>query len=443
MQAQTKRYDILSFPVPAKFKLTEEKKKLVYQIKEGNTFCVVQLWPAQQGSSDPQANFKTDWDYFAGNQYKIGEPKEKQTEKQSGWDIVTGVGVADVNGIQFIVSVSTFTQGDISWCAITQFNDEKYSADIDKLLGSINADIKKFARKPGSPGNKIVANNNSTVVNNSNIVSGGFQFTTTNFDDGWVSVPKEDWVETTKGNIKALIHYPNKQADEYHPDGDVKLKTAWDVLVAPRYSNAANMFFQDGDLYFTLPDYASAELTDNATGKRLYVVFCKTQYFDGSGKYVEIISPSKKEFERAFGNYETNKANKNWVEIDKMQIRNKFAVAANDLKGTWTSNFGAAISYVYAIGGGFAGMNTHSSAETFQFTGNGNYIWDLGVASGMVGDIKFQSGNSKGNVTVPDIWHIQFSNISGRPRKYEAMFSCLKGGLRVLWLDGKPYAKKD
>jgi hypothetical protein len=24
----------------------------------------------QQGSADPQANFKTDWDYFAGNQYK-------------------------------------------------------------------------------------------------------------------------------------------------------------------------------------------------------------------------------------------------------------------------------------------------------------------------------------------------------------------------------------
>ena len=44
----------------------------------------------------------------------------------------------------------------------------------------------------------------------------GFAFTTTNFDDGWTSVVQEDWVQVTKGNIKVLIHYPNKKADEYN-----------------------------------------------------------------------------------------------------------------------------------------------------------------------------------------------------------------------------------
>jgi hypothetical protein len=150
IQAQQKKYDIFSFAPPAKFLLREQKQRVVYEKKEGNTFCQLQLWPAQQGSSDPQANFKTGWDYFAGNPYKIGEPKEKQMEKQSGWDIVTGVGVAEIDGIQFIVSVSTFTQGHVSWCAITQFNDEKYTADIDKFLRSVNADVKKFVRKKQS-----------------------------------------------------------------------------------------------------------------------------------------------------------------------------------------------------------------------------------------------------------------------------------------------------
>lgn len=436
LMGQTKKYDILSFPVPAKFKLQEEKKRLVYQIKEGNSFCQVHIWPAQQGSADPQANFKTDWDYFAGNQYKIGDPKEKQTEKQNGWEVVTGVGVAELEGMQFIVSVSTFTQGNISWCAITQFNDEKYTTDIDKFLASIKADTKKFAGTNNTP----ITNN--TIINNSQPVSNGFHFTTTNFDDGWVAVPQADWVETTKGNIKALIHYPNKVTDEYISDGDLKLKTAWNNLVAPRYSNAANMFFKDGDLYFTLPDYASAEMTDRATGKRVYVVLFKKQFYNGSGKYVEIIAPSQAAFENVFGNYETNKANKKWEALDILQEHNKFAVAPSDLKGTWTSDFGAAISYVYVATGLSAGMDTHASAESFQFFGNGKYEWNLSVASGQVGNIRFQSAKATGTVTVPDNWHVRFSDIEKKPKTYEAMFSCIKG-LRILWLDGKAYAKKN
>lgn len=437
MQAQTtKKYDILSFPIPAKLQLIEEGKRLVYQVKEGNSFCQVHIWPAQQGSADPQANFKTDWDYFAGNPYKIGEPKEKQTEKQNGWEVVTGVGVAEVEGMPFIISVSTFTQGNISWCAITQFNDEKYTADIDRFLASIQADAKKMK---GTNNNPIISN---TIINNNQPVSNGFHFTTTNFDDGWVAVPKEDWVETTKGNIKALIHYPNKVTDEYMSDGDLKLKTAWNNLVAPRYSNASNLFFKDGDLYFTLPDYASAEMTDLATGKKLYVVLFKTQYYNGSGQYVEIIAPSQWAFEQEFGNYETNKANKTWSALDKLQGRNKFAVAPSDLKGTWTSDFGAAISYVYVSTGLSAGMDTHASAESFQFFSGGKYEWNLSVANGMVGNIRFQSAKSTGNVTVPDNWHIKFSDIERKPRTYDAMFSCIKG-LRILWLDGKAYAKKN
>lgn len=79
----TQKFDILSFTPPVKFVLKEQKQRLVYEKKEGNTFCQIHIWPAQQGSSDPNANFKTDWDYFAGNQYKIGKPKETQTQKQT------------------------------------------------------------------------------------------------------------------------------------------------------------------------------------------------------------------------------------------------------------------------------------------------------------------------------------------------------------------------
>lgn len=441
INAQTKKFDILSFTVPAKFKLIEQNKRMIYQAKEANTFGQVQLWPAQQATTDPKVNFKSDWDFFAGTKYNMGEPAETQTEKQNGWDIITGVGFAEVDGAKFIVSVSTFTQGDISWCAVTQFNDEKYAADIDKLLGSINADVTKFVRKTNPQGNQTVNNNNSNNPGSNKPVSNGFQFTTTNFDDGWVAIPQEDWVLATKGNIKVHIHYPNKLADEYHHDGDFRLKRDWDILVAPRYSNATNMFFKDGDQFFSRPNYASAEVTDNATGKRVYVVLYKRTYYNDN-KYVEIIASNQAAFEAMFGNYETNKANKTWDALNTLQEKNKFAVAASDLKGTWTNNLSNAVSYVNVFTNTDLGMFTTSTSENFQFTGGGRYTWDLAAGNGWTGNVQFQTRESKGQVTVPDNWHVQFSDIEGKPRKYEAMFSCIKG-LRILWLDGKPYAKKD
>ena len=39
-----------------------------------------------------------------------------------------------------------------------------------------------------------------------------------NFDDGWNSTAKEDWVEVIKGNLKVVLHYPNKAAEEYNSD---------------------------------------------------------------------------------------------------------------------------------------------------------------------------------------------------------------------------------
>jgi hypothetical protein len=437
----TQRYDILSYKAPIGFIQLEKGKRLLFQKKDGNTFCVLQVWPAQQGSADAMANFGTDWDYFANQQYKTGEPKEKQTEKHNGWDVVTGVSIGEMDDVKLIVSVSTFTQNDISWCAVSLFNDEKYAAAIDTFFTSIKADAKKFVRKTNEP----VNTNNTTsanINNNAQPISNGFHFTTTNFDDGWVSIPKEDWVQTTKGNINALIHYPNKKTDEYEPDGDKALKKAWDVLVAPRYSNAVNMFFKSGYTFESTPNYGAAEMTDNATGKRVYVVLYQRTYYSSSNKYVEIITPSKAVFEQLFGNYETNKVNKTWNALNSLQDYNKFAVSPSDLKGTWTTDFGAAISYVYVATGLYAGMDTHSSAESFEFTGGGKYKWELNVASGQVGNMKFQQAKSTGTVTLPDNWHIQFSDMEGNPKKYEAMFSCIKG-LRILWLDGKAFAKKN
>ena len=56
---QKKSFDIFSYSEPAGFILKEQKQRLLYELREGSSFCQIHIWAAQQGSSDPAANFKT------------------------------------------------------------------------------------------------------------------------------------------------------------------------------------------------------------------------------------------------------------------------------------------------------------------------------------------------------------------------------------------------
>jgi hypothetical protein len=193
-------------------------------------------------------------------------------------------------------------------------------------------------------------------------------------------------------------------------------------------------------------EFAEADMVENITGKTVHVVFFKKNFSSGSGKYIEFITPNKKTFEQEFGTYENAAANfgtgPGWDKMANMANYNKFAVAASDLAGKWTSNFSGAIQYVNAYTGFDAGMDTHASNENFQMGPGNSYKWDLGVASGQVGNIKFQSRKSSGKFSMTGNWQVNFSDIEGRPRTYNVYFSCIKG-LRILWLDNKPFAKAE
>lgn len=270
------------------------------------------------------------------------------------------------------------------------------------------------------------------VVTTSN---GKFAFTTTNFDDGWVSTVQEDWVQVTKGDLKVLIHYPNKNADTYNSVLMDGLKNAWNVLVAPKYSSASNFEFKPISSWQSI-EFAEADAVEKTTGMSVHVVLFKMNYSNGSGKYLEFITPDKKSFEQEFGAY--HETSYGWENVEKMANYNKFAVAASDLTGKWTNNFSGTQQYVNAYTGASAGMDTHSSNQNFEFGPQNTYTWDLSVASGFVGSIKFQNVKSSGQFSLPNNWQINFSDLEGKPKTYNAFFSCAKG-VRILWLEDTGY----
>ncbi|MEP7077162.1 MAG: hypothetical protein ABI878_15255, partial [Acidobacteriota bacterium] len=308
-------------------------------------------------------------------------------------------------------------------------NTQAYQPNIADFLGSITL------KKPDAAVVAPPARNTPPV--SAPAVSSGYTFTTTNFDDGWTSTVQEDWVQVAKGNIKVLIHHPNKNADAYHSVVMDGLKNAWDVLVAPRYSKASNFEFKPITGWQAI-EFAEADLVEQATGKTVHVVLFKMGYSNGTGRYMEFITPNKAVFELEFGPY--HQTTSGWEKMEKIATLNKFSVAPADLKGKWTNDFSGSLSYVNAYTGASAGTDTHASIENFQFGAGNSYAWDIGVASGYVGSIKFQSVKSSGRFTVPNNWQISFSDIQGRARTFDAYFSAVKGS-RILWLDGKPYGK--
>lgn len=287
-------------------------------------------------------------------------------------------------------------------------------------------------QQQSDPQQQAVQNISNTITKQD-----GFAFTTTNFDDGWTSVVQEDWVQVTKGNIKVLIHYPNKKADEYNSvllDG---LKNAWNILVAPRYSSASNFEFKPLQSWQSI-DFAEADMIEHATGNTVHVVLFKKHYSGGEGKYLEFITPSKNIFETEFGAYSNETSAAGWDKMAALANYNKFAVGASDLIGKWTTNFTGMTQYVNAYTGASAGADTHASNESFEFTAGSTYKWDLGVASGFVGNIKFQSAKAAGTWSLLNNWQVHFSEIEKKAKTYNAFFSCIKGA-RILWLQDTGY----
>ncbi len=276
------------------------------------------------------------------------------------------------------------------------------------------------------------------VTNPASPSTSGFTFTTINFDDGWVSTVQEDWVEVTKSNVKVLIHYPNPTTNEYIPDADEAKRVAWNTLIAPRYSNLQNYFIAKNGLSYIQGSFMSGTLTDKQTGQTVYVALFKRD----RSPWMEFIAPNITAFGQGTGfnvavlNGEVS--NSEWDPLQKFEGYNRFAVAPSDLPGIWTNNFSGFTQYVNAYTGANAGMNTHSSTQTFEFLANGTYNWSIGVASGFVGSIKFSSAKSSGKFTNPNNWQIHFSDLEGKPKLYNAYFSCIKGA-RILWLQDTGY----
>jgi hypothetical protein len=308
---------------------------------------------------------------------------------------------------------------------------EASSAPVQNGQGNNNG----IVQTKSTENNQTLQTNDTAVQTNQPqviqqpVTSPGFAFSTTNFDDGWTSTVQEDWVEVTKGNLKVLLHYP-KEGTVFPADPDVLTTAAWNILVAPRYSNLKN-YKTAYIATFDRPYLGMGYATENATGKNVFIVFLR----QGHTGWLEFIAPDKNNFIQQYKfDPETIQWDSNsdlMIPLANMIGYNKFAVAASDLKGKWTSDF-TGIQQLYNVyTGQYAGMNINQSNEEFIFNTDNSYSWKLLAINGMVGNVKYAEVKSAGQFNVPNNWQVYFSKIESGPKTFHAFWSCIKGA-RVL-----------
>ena len=427
--AQKQTYEFTTFTPPMAWnKEVKANSYTSFNIinKQKKTYCQLFIMLSTASKGSIKEDFESEWQTLVAKQYGVTDSARlTETTSENGWQVLGGVGFFTFNNGPSTAMLTTMSGYNKAVSIVALTNSEDYIPAIQQFLKSVKMKKPTTGIAETKPTNIPTGNNK-------------FAFSTTNYDDGWVATAQEDWVQVTKGTNKVLIHYPNKKADAHNfvlLDG---LKNAWDILIAPRYSSASNMDFK-GTGGWEAIEFGEADMKEKVTGKTLHVVLFKKNYNNGSGKYVEFITPDRQSFEQEFGPYQQNMTGAGFAKMENMAFLNKFAVAPADLSGKWSSDFSGAIQYVNAYTGFDAGMDTHASAENYQFASGNTYKWDLGVASGPVGSIKFQSVKSSGKVTMNGNWKVNFSDIEGKPRSYDVYFSCIKG-LRILWINNKPFA---
>ncbi|HQX55717.1 MAG TPA: hypothetical protein PLP07_07305 [Pyrinomonadaceae bacterium] len=242
----------------------------------------------------------------------------------------------------------------------------------------------------------------------------------TGFDDGWKAVPDADYVRVTRNDTEVRLFYVNKEWDDSRPNTVEPNDHYWSRTVTP-YFNVSNAQNWSGVEYPVIY-FRQADAVDKQTGKRLFVTM-KIVY-DGGARVIVTAAPNKPAYQQQF-------AHPN--DLNRMLNYNKFAVAAQDLAGTWTGGGGGGVEYYNAYG--YQGMSAISTSDEFVFAANGSYQSTHNSANMSGGGARFAKLQYRGQFTVGD-WDLTATNrVSGKAKKFWAQFQAVRGGFLLILTD--------
>ncbi|MFT3980741.1 MAG: hypothetical protein QM687_09755 [Ferruginibacter sp.] len=421
------RFDLASFTVPKGWQQTSKEGTFTISkedTKKG-TYCLVTLYKSLDAGSNAGENFNHSWEALVKeNLGADAVPEMQPAVNDDGWEVLSGHAAFSKDGLNGVALLIAGTGYNKLANILILTNSDVYEKEMTAFLESVN-----YSKPSSAPTNTTTA-----AATLPSPAAGGFKFTSTNFDDGWVATEQTDWVEATKGNIKALLHFET-DVQAANTDPDVMCAAAWNKLVAPRYKNMQGYKVAPNMLDYERAYFVKATLTDNQGGQPRFVALFKK----GQVGWIEIVCPDEQTFINAFGidisKIDHNTSTNIWDPLKKLANLNKFAVDAGDLKGKWTNNFAGNTYYTNINTGLSAGMSTYSSGQEYNFLPGQKYKWHIVAVNSYGGNSSFAQGKGEGSWKLNSNWEIYFSNMEGKPRTEAVQFSCIKGG-RILWIGG-------
>lgn len=434
--SQKETFDLTTYTAPKGWKKQPAESAIQFTKEDAakGTYCLITLYKSVPGTANAKENFDLAWASLVKEMVTVSTSPEMQpAATENDWEMISGYAPFENDGNKGVAVLVTASSVGKMVNLVILTNSDVYESEMTSFIESIS--LKKAVGKQ-TPQQTITSKEETNTT-----VSNGYKFTTTNFDDGWTSTVKEDWVEATKGSIKVLIHYPTEKIDRSSMDHKTIGANAWNVLVAPRYSsmkNHVNSYISGYDS----PYFLCGEMTTQNGGAPAFVTLYKKSWTD----WIEIITDSKESFVKTFGvdinalgAYPSSEVFKL---LENLNGLNKFAVAASDLPGKWSNSWSGSTYYANVYTGMSAGMSTSAAGQIYEIAKNNTYKWNIVVTQSYGGATNFQNAKSNGTLKMANNWQIHFSDMEGKPKTYTAQFSCVKGG-RILWIDGTAFVKQE
>ncbi|WP_022799689.1 hypothetical protein [Deinococcus ficus] len=433
---KTETFDVFTFTAPAGWtRAAPGAGVLRFSRSRDGLYCLFDLYRSARGTGRLDADFQAEWANLVVKPLSPeGEPELDTGPAQNGWQNRLGGAPFTYEGGTSLAVLSTYSHSGAQQAAsiLMLTNDEGCLNDFDRFLAGV-----KLGRPAAATPAPAAPPAPAATTANLQPVKSAFTFNTTTFDDGWVSVEQKDWVLSRKGAVTVRLHYPHP-ALGYEPDSDKLLTRAWNTLVAPRYRDLQGFGQGFDTLNFERPHLAAGTATSVETGQRVYVAL----FSQAESGWIEVVTPDQATFEREFGLTPAGMYGADRERLNRLRnLRglNRFAVSAADLKGEWSSSAGGITQWVNSFTGLSAGATGFSSNVTFTFGPGSAYIWNLVMASGVIGAQNVQSARSSGQFSMKGNWQVNFSDIERRPRLYNAYFEAGRGGQRILWLQDTAY----
>jgi hypothetical protein len=395
--------------------------------KQNKTWCQIFIMLSVPSKGGINEDFDSEWQSLIVTPYRVTEkPAITEPVTKDGWQVKGGTAPFTFNNGKSTALLTTMSGYNKVLSIVAVTNSKNFMPALQSFLESV--DMKKPSIDDAV--NKQI----SQTVNQSTIKqptgSGMYTFTTTNFDDGWTATEETDWVRVTKGNVNVLLHF-TKEGTTIAADPEPHISNAWNILVAPRYSNLTNYKVASPSLDPQRAYLGAGNLTDNKNGKQVYVALFRK----GSSGWVEFIAPDKNTFVKEFGadinNIGWDAGSNIWAPLLKMMNYNKFAVAASDLTGNWKSSSGAGIEYYNIYTGNNMGLASASSTTEFIFQNGGNYTSIYKGVDGFNGNNRYAGETFNGKAIVTN-WEMELTNrFKGATETFTIQFEAVKGG-RIL-----------